>query len=105
MLTSLSRTFRRIFDTALGRTSSAASSPRAQSPAAASVCDAPAPPALRLVRSGAAPSAERDNSIRVTAQVGAAAFVAGAGARLYSLDAFRHSRGGNPTRPRHPRAA
>lgn len=46
---------------------------------------------LRIVRDGEAPPADRDTAIRAAAgsAVGASAFVAGQGARLYSLDAFR----------------
>ena len=67
---------------------------------------------LRLVTSGRATEpllADRDSSIRVAAPsvhgplpVGAPAFLAGTGARLYSLDAWRRE---HPPRGRTPHAA
>ncbi len=80
MLTFLSRSIRRLVNTA-------------PSPGAPSLLPAPR---LRLV-SGAA---SRDIPIAGAAP-GASAFVAGQGARIYSLDAFRRQ----PLGPRTPRAA
>jgi len=104
MLTFLSRTFRRLLDTAAGVAPTPAPVDRAQWPIPVAACASPPAPGLRLVRSSEAASGGSDNSIRVAEQPGASAFVAGSGARLYSLDAFR-TRGTRPTRPRHPRAA
>ena len=70
-------------------------------------------PRLRLVKGGAAPAplpADRDSSIRVSGAptlpgplaVGAPTFLAGTGARLYSLDAWRRE---HPPRGRTPHAA
>ena len=112
MLTSLSQQIRQIVSSALGRAAPRAL-PALREPAAMTAASVEAPrPALRLVRSGEAAPADRDIPIRVAAgsPVGAAAFVAGQGARLYSLDVFRsaHRRGGNPgspAAPSSPRAA
>ena len=71
----------------------------------------PAAPRLRLLSgsdsdSGVLPATQRarlrvaeECDSRVALSVGATAFVAGQGARIYSLDAFR------PRDPRNPRAA
>ena len=42
----------------------------------------------------------RDSAAPVLFQVGASPFVAGQGARLYSLDVFRNARKGGPRPPR-----
>jgi hypothetical protein len=81
MLTFLSRSFRELLDTVRGR-----------EPVPRPVHAQP-----RLVRSGP----DRDTRVAAVLDLaGATAFVAGQGARIYSLDAFRPGRG-----PRHPRAA
>jgi hypothetical protein len=106
MLTSLSRSVRQILASAVGRASAAA-------PASAPIpsdAGAPATRTLRLVRPLEARPDDRDTSIRVAAgaSIGASAFVAGAGARLYSLDVFRSERRNgspHPTQPVSPRAA
>ena len=61
----------------------------------------PAQPPAR-VRLHLVPSTpDHDTAVTAVLKVGAAAtFVAGQGARIYSLDAFRNQRG-----PRHPRVA
>jgi hypothetical protein len=57
----------------------------------------PAPVPPRLVKA----AADRDTAVAgVLVLAGATAFVAGQGARIYSLDAFRNGRG-----PRRPQAA
>jgi hypothetical protein len=66
-------------------------------------------PALRLIQGGAGAAPRSDTGVAVTspapafAKPAAAAFVAGQGARLYSLDAFRRERTQPP--PRTPRYA
>jgi hypothetical protein len=87
MLTSLSHRLRRLVDAALGRAEPGAPVPADVSPVMSKV-------SLRIVRDGEAPPADRDIAIRVSAgsSVGASAFVAGQGARIYSLDAFRTAR-------------
>jgi len=81
MLTFLSRSFRELLDTVRGREPA----PR------------PVGPQLRLVRS----APDRDTRVAAVLDLaGATAFVAGQGARIYSLDVFRPGRG-----PRGPRAA
>lgn len=64
----------------------------------------PARPRLALIQGTKSASAKRDTPIAVALSVGATPFVAGQGARLYSLDVFRRERGGPPN-PRRPRAA
>lgn len=60
----------------------------------------PAPPSRAHLRV-AGPEAGRDTGVAAAPpQVGAVAFVAGQGARIYSLDAFRPRRG-----PHRPKAA
>ena len=111
MLTSLSQQIRRMVNAALGR---AASRDLAAAAKRAAIAPASVPatlPALRLVRSGDAAASDRDIPIRVAAgsSIGASAFVAGRGARLYSLDVFRSARRGHnpgsPAAPSSPRAA
>ena len=104
MLTLLSRTLRRFFDTAPARAREASPSPRAECAALPASCAMPRARSLRLVETAEAPRGNRDNSIRVPL-AGASAFVAGAGARIYSLDAFRLERPYGPPAPRKPRAA
>jgi hypothetical protein len=87
MLTLLSHRIRRLVDAALGRADAGA-------PAPADISPVMARGSLRIVRAGEAPSADRDIAVRVStgSSVAASAFVAGQGARLYSLDAFRQAR-------------
>jgi hypothetical protein len=81
MLTFLSRSFRELLDTVRGREPA----PR------------PVRPQLRLVTS----ALDRDTRVAAVLDLaGATAFVAGQGARIYSLDAFRPGH-----RPRRPRVA
>jgi len=113
MLTSLSQKIRRILNPSL-RTPAAAEVVAAPVPVAIAAASEPAAaPGLRLVRDGESTAVRRDISIRVAAgsTVGASVFVAGQGARLYSLDVFRAARQGgrpgpgSPAAPFHPRAA
>jgi hypothetical protein len=101
MLTFLSRSIGRFLNKALGR------APAQHLRALPSVRDFtkesshPAAPHARLRLRLAGVEHTPDTAVAVPAgQVGASAFVAGQGARIYSLDAFRRSSG-----PRHPRAA
>ena len=105
MLTFLSRSIRRFLNV---EPSGATSEPHVRAlPApsqpliAARVLALPAPrPQLRLVTA----DGHHDTAIAPTAvHVGAAAFVAGQGARIYSLDAFRTPRTGGGNKP--PRRA
>jgi hypothetical protein len=81
MLTFLSRSFREMLDSVRGRE--------------------PAPPPVRAQPRLVQPGLDRDTHVAAVLDLaGATAFVAGQGARIYSLDAFRPGRG-----PRPPRAA
>lgn len=73
--------------------------------AAAPVCGSR--PRIALVRDPRRASSHpdhSDNKVAVLFRVGATPFVAGQGARLYSLDLFRRERS-TPPRPHHPLAA
>ena len=113
MLTSLSQKLRRLLNTSLRAPAAAAASPSPIPAVTAAASALPTAPALRVVRAGEAAAPSRDISIRVAAgsSVGASVFVAGQGARLYSLDVFRAARQGgrpgpdSPAAPFHPRAA
>jgi hypothetical protein len=79
MLTFLSRSFRELLDAVRGRERALG----------------PVHPQLRLVTF----ALDRDTRVAAVLDLaGATAFVAGQGARIYSLDAFRP--GGGPRRPR-----
>ncbi len=114
MLTSLSRSLRRIFDTAFTKAGHAAAVWAGDSAATAEVCATAKAPGLRLVPSLDEAVKNRDTAITPGAQeprlahasVGAAAFVAGAGARIYSLEVFRRERSTRPGphRPAAPRS-
>jgi hypothetical protein len=108
MLTLLSQKIRRLVDAALGRSEQGSSASAPNPSASAATSAAATRPGLRLVRAGEQSPATSDISIRVAAgsSIGAAAFVAGSGARLYSLDAFRKTRHENrpgPDTPATPR--
>ena len=93
MLTSLSQKIRRMVDTALARAGVEGTIAAAIPPATAATSNAKARPSPRLVRAGETAPADRDIAIRVSvgSSVGASAFVAGEGARLYSLDVYRRA--------------
>jgi hypothetical protein len=96
MLTFLSRSIRRVLDAALRRAPAPALRALPQAPVITTDFRLAARPQLHL----RAANDDRDIEIAVPAvQLGASAFVAGQGARIYSLDVFRR-------KPRHdPRAA
>ena len=109
MLTFLSRSIRQLVSTSSSRRPGAGARPQpasvgraAETSVARAGWAAPACPAS----STAGAVRDRDISIAAPAPRRSAAFVAGEGARLYSLDAFRQGRVGSgaPT-PAAPRAA
>jgi hypothetical protein len=92
MLTFLSQSIRRFLN------STSAPSRAAQLPALLRALPVLPVPALRLVPSAARPD------ISIAPLASASAFVAGQGARIYSLEVFRRDRR-RPPRPRGPRHA
>ncbi len=105
MLTLLSRTWRRIVDIAAGRAPAAAPAPIADSLALPAACAVSQAPALRVVGVGESPAANSDTPIRAERDSRKEVFLAGEGARLYSLDAFRAARKAGSSNPHAPRAA
>jgi hypothetical protein len=95
MLTFLSQSIRRFLNSA------SAPSQAAEALALPATVSAPPPlpvPALRLISSPARPD------ISIAPLASASAFVAGQGARIYSLEVFRRERS-HPPRPQGPRHA
>jgi hypothetical protein len=112
MLTSLSRSLRRIFDAAFAKAGPAAAAWADESVERPMGWQPPARPALRLVSARNDSVKDRDTAVAVGAPeprpaAGASAFVAGAGARIYSLEVFRRERAGRPgpRTPARPRVA